>query len=65
MLQSERRELRQVPAFDRFLAVDSSFTDMANTPEFTVTCNFLIMTDQAYNNMNNLLRRPKKTDIRF
>lgn len=64
MLQRERGELRQVPVFDRFLAVKSSFIEVASTPKSTLTCKFLIMTDQVYNNMNHILRTPRKTDIR-
>lgn len=42
ILWMERGQLRQIPAFDRCLAVGS-------TPKPTLTCKFLIMTDQARN----------------
>lgn len=49
----------------RFLAVDSSFIEMASIPKPTLAHKFLIMTNQAYYNMNHLLNRPRKTDIRL
>ncbi|TRZ07266.1 hypothetical protein HGM15179_019839 [Zosterops borbonicus] len=51
--------------FPRFLAVDSNFIEEASTPKLTLTRKFLIMTNQAYYNMNYLLWRPRKTDIRL
>lgn len=49
----------------RLLAVDSCFFKMASTSKPTLAHKFLIMTDQAYYNMNYLLNRPRKTDTRL